>query len=177
MKRAPRDPNLARRWQAFVRNHRDAMAAMDFFTVPTVTFQLLYCFFIISHERRQILHVNVTRHPTSTWTAQQLREAFPLRIRSQIPALRSRQKIWSGSTRCPSLPANHGRANLNPKSLAKRCCGTLGRQLPARSALVGVSSRKGRPRCLRTRRPLCGAETGECVHSSLSGRKANANGH
>ena len=77
MKRAPRDPKLARRWQAFVRNHRDAMAAMDFFTVPTVTFQLLYCFFIISHERRQILHVNVTRHPTSTWIAQQLREAFP----------------------------------------------------------------------------------------------------
>ena len=45
MKRAPRDPELARRWQAFVRNHRDAIAAMDFFTVPTVTFQLLYCFF------------------------------------------------------------------------------------------------------------------------------------
>ena len=77
MKRAPRDPELAQRWQAFVRNHRDAIAAMDFFTVPTVTFQLLYCFFIISHERRQILHVNVTRHPTSTWMAQQLREAFP----------------------------------------------------------------------------------------------------
>ena len=45
MKRAPRDTELARRWQAFVRNHRDAIAAMDFFTVPTVTFQLLYCFF------------------------------------------------------------------------------------------------------------------------------------
>ena len=50
---------------------------MDFFTVPTVTFQLLYCFFIIRHDRRQILHLNVTRHPTSTWIAQQLREAFP----------------------------------------------------------------------------------------------------
>src|ERR1700746_162131 len=77
MKRAPRDPELARRWQAFVRNHREVITAMDFFTVPTVTFQLLYCFFIISHERRQIVHVNVTRHPTSTWIAQQLREAFP----------------------------------------------------------------------------------------------------
>ena len=77
MKRAPRDPELARRWLAFVRNHRAAIAAMDFFTVPTVTFQLRYCFFIISHDRRQILHLNVTRHPTSTWIAQQLREAFP----------------------------------------------------------------------------------------------------
>jgi hypothetical protein len=62
------------------------------------------------------------------------KRSLSLRIRSQIPALRSRPKIWSGSTRCPSLPANHGRANLNPKPLTKRCCGTLGRQLPARSA-------------------------------------------
>jgi putative transposase len=44
-KRAPRDPELARRWRAFLRNHREAITAMDFFTVPTLTFQLLYCFF------------------------------------------------------------------------------------------------------------------------------------
>ena len=77
MKRAPRDPALARRWLAFLRNHREAITAMDFFTVPTVTFQLLYCFFIISHDRRRIVHFNVTRHPTSSWIVQQLREAFP----------------------------------------------------------------------------------------------------
>ncbi len=47
MKCAPRDPEPARRWLAFLRNHREAIAAMDFFTVPTVTFSLLYCFFII----------------------------------------------------------------------------------------------------------------------------------
>src|ERR1019366_2928437 len=58
-------------------NHRGAIAAMDFFTVPTVTFNLLYCFFIISHDRRRILHFNVTRHPNSAWIVQQLREAFP----------------------------------------------------------------------------------------------------
>ena len=50
---------------------------MDFFTVPTVTFGVLYCFFILSHHRRQILHFIVTRHPTSAWIIQQLREAFP----------------------------------------------------------------------------------------------------
>jgi transposase InsO family protein len=77
MKRAPRDPEVGRRWLAFLRNHREAIAAMDFFMVPTVTFQLLYGFFIIRHDRRQILHCNVTRHPTSTWIVQQLREAFP----------------------------------------------------------------------------------------------------
>jgi hypothetical protein len=60
--------NLALRQQLIVlkRKHR-----------PTVTFKLLYCFFIISHDRRQILHLNVTPHPTSSWIVQQLREAFP----------------------------------------------------------------------------------------------------
>jgi putative transposase len=50
---------------------------MDFFTVPTLTFNVLYCFLIISHERRRILHFNVTGSPTSSWIVQQLREAFP----------------------------------------------------------------------------------------------------
>ena len=77
MKRAPRDPQPARRWLAFLRNHREAIAAMDFFTVPTITFGVLYCFFIIGHDRRCILHFNVTKHPTSMWVVQQLREAFP----------------------------------------------------------------------------------------------------
>ena len=61
----------------FVRNHREVIAAFDFFTVPTMTFQVLYCFFVIEHGRRKILHFNVTRHPTAEWVVQQLREAFP----------------------------------------------------------------------------------------------------
>lgn len=77
MKRAPRDPEPAKRWLAFLRNHREAIAAMDFFTVPTITFGVLYCLFVIRHDRRRILHFNVTRHPTGAWIVQQLREAFP----------------------------------------------------------------------------------------------------
>src|ERR1700751_5299181 len=77
MKRVPRDPRPAQRWRAFLANHREAIAAMDFFTVPTITFGVLYGFFVIGHERRRILHFNVPRHPTSTWIVQQLREAFP----------------------------------------------------------------------------------------------------
>jgi len=77
MRRAPRDPEPAKRWLAFLRNHREAIAAMDFFTVPTITFRVLYCFFVISHDRRRVLHFNVTPHPSSTWIVQQLREAFP----------------------------------------------------------------------------------------------------
>jgi len=50
---------------------------MDFFTVPTMTFGVVYCFFVISHSRRRILHCNVTGHPSSDWISQQHREAFP----------------------------------------------------------------------------------------------------
>jgi hypothetical protein len=53
------------------------IVAFDFFTIPTVTFTLLYCFFVIEHGRRRILHLNVTRHPTADGVVQQLREAFP----------------------------------------------------------------------------------------------------
>jgi len=67
----------AKQWLAFLANHREAIVAFDFFTVPTLTFQLLYCFFVIEHGRRRILHFNVTRHPIADWVVQQLREAFP----------------------------------------------------------------------------------------------------
>jgi hypothetical protein len=57
--------------------HRTAIAAMDFFTVPTITFGVLYCFFIIGHDRRKILSFNVTRNPNAAWIVQQMREAWP----------------------------------------------------------------------------------------------------
>jgi transposase InsO family protein len=77
MRKAPRNPEPAKQWMTFLENHREAIAAMDFFTVPTLTFGVLYCFFVIAHDRRRIIHFNVTRHPTSAWVVQQLREAFP----------------------------------------------------------------------------------------------------
>jgi putative transposase len=63
-------------WTTFLRNHREAITAMDFFAVPTITFRVLYCFFVIEHGRRKILHFNVTEHPTGPCIVQQLREAF-----------------------------------------------------------------------------------------------------
>jgi hypothetical protein len=51
------------RWATFLATHREAIAAMDFFTMPTFTFGVLYGFFVIAHDRRRILHFNVTRHP------------------------------------------------------------------------------------------------------------------
>jgi hypothetical protein len=61
----------------FLRNHREAIVALDLFTVPTATFRVLYCFFVIEHARRRILHFNVTPHPSADWIVQQLRETFP----------------------------------------------------------------------------------------------------
>jgi putative transposase len=80
VQRAPRNPDKVDRWKVFLKNHREAIVAMDFFTVHTAAFKLLYCFFILSHDRRRILHFNVTRNPTSSWVVQQLREAFPFEL-------------------------------------------------------------------------------------------------
>jgi transposase InsO family protein len=72
------DRGKAKRWLAFLHNHHEVVAAFDIFTVSTLTFRVLHCFFVIEHHRRRILHFNATAHPTSDWIAQQLREAFPL---------------------------------------------------------------------------------------------------
>jgi len=76
MPRRPADPEARQRWRDFLRNHREVLAAMGFFTVPTATFRVLYVFFAIHHARRTVLHVRVTEHPTAAWIIQQLREAF-----------------------------------------------------------------------------------------------------
>jgi len=74
-------------------NHALDIVAIDFFTVPTATFQILYVFLVLRHYRRCILHVNVTAHPTSSWTAQQMIEAFPF-ISTPSHVLRDRDSIY-----------------------------------------------------------------------------------
>jgi transposase InsO family protein len=64
-------------WRTFLDNHVKSLVSVDFFTVPTVRFKILYVFLVLAHDRRRILHVAVTAHPTAEWTAQQLRETFP----------------------------------------------------------------------------------------------------
>jgi putative transposase len=77
MPNKPRDPGRPRSvtWGQFVRAHLAGTIAIDFLTVPTVTFHVLYVFFVLSLERRRILHVNVTAHPYAEWTAQQIVDA------------------------------------------------------------------------------------------------------
>jgi putative transposase len=75
MARSRRPPSQT--WRTFLANHVDQIMAADFFVVPTVTYRLLFVLVILAHQRRGIVHVGVTAHPTAAWTAQQLREAFP----------------------------------------------------------------------------------------------------
>jgi transposase InsO family protein len=64
-------------WQAFLTNHGPDLVSCDFFTVPTATVRGLFVFIILAHDRRRIVHCNLTEHPTAPWTAQQMVEAFP----------------------------------------------------------------------------------------------------
>jgi len=85
-------------WRTFLDNHVRNLVSVDFFTVPTIRFQVLYVFLVLAHDRRRVVHFNVTAHPTAQWTAQQLREAFPF---DQIPRylLHDRDKIFGETFR------------------------------------------------------------------------------
>jgi putative transposase len=80
-------------WRTFLENHIHQLVSVDFFTVPTIRFQVLYVFLVLAHERRRILHFNVTAHPTAEWTAQQLRNAFPWNSAPRY-LLRDRDRIF-----------------------------------------------------------------------------------
>jgi putative transposase len=74
--RRPRRPP-SQTWRTFLTNHVATLVSMDFFTVPTLTGRVLFVLVLLSHQRRRIIHVNITEHPTAMWTAQQMIEAFP----------------------------------------------------------------------------------------------------
>jgi putative transposase len=69
----PRSPT----WRSFLKNHATSLVSIDFCVMPTATFQMLYIFIVLRHDRRRVVHFNVTTHPTAAWVSQQVREAFP----------------------------------------------------------------------------------------------------
>ena len=70
-------PRPSPTWRAFLTAHARELVAVDFFVVPTLTFRLLFVFVVLRHDRRELLHLNLTDHPSAVWTARQLVEAFP----------------------------------------------------------------------------------------------------
>ena len=93
----PRKPSSPT-WKAFLKNHVNDLNAMDFFVVPTMTYKILFVLVILVHERRRVVHFNITEHPTAQWTAQQVVEAFPW---DEAPKylLRDRDRIYSDAFR------------------------------------------------------------------------------
>jgi putative transposase len=95
-----RHPNKppSQTWRTFLSNHKECLAAIDFFTVPTAGFRVIYVFIVLSHDRRQVVHFNVTEHPTAQWTARQLVEAFPFDSAPRY-LLRDRDAIYGKAVR------------------------------------------------------------------------------
>jgi len=81
------------RWATFLHNHLHETLAIDFAVVPTATFGIIYVFFVLSLERRRVLHFNVTQHPTAEWTAQQIVEACPFDLPGRF-LVRDNDKIY-----------------------------------------------------------------------------------
>jgi len=91
MIRHPKPPSQT--WRTFLDNHVSQLASIDFFTVHTVWFQTLFVFIVLAHDRRRVVHFNVTSHPTAQWTAQQMLEAFPFDTAPKY-LLRDRDRIY-----------------------------------------------------------------------------------
>ena len=91
MVRNPKPPSQT--WRTFLTNHVSQLVSVDFFTVHTVWFEILFVFIVLAHDRRRVVHFNVTAHPTAEWTAQQMLEAFPFDTAPKY-LLRDRDRIY-----------------------------------------------------------------------------------
>ena len=96
LRKLPRPPSQT--WKTFLGNHIGQMVSVDFFTVPTVTMRVLFVFLVLEHRRRQVLHFNVTEHPTADWTSQQIVEAFADRDAPRY-LIRDRDSIYGSEVR------------------------------------------------------------------------------
>jgi putative transposase len=91
MVRPPKPPSQT--WRTFLKNHVSQLASVDFFTVHTIWFEVLFVFIVLTHDRRRVVHFNVTAHPTAEWTALQMLEAFPFDTAPRY-LLRDRDRIY-----------------------------------------------------------------------------------
>jgi putative transposase len=80
-------------WRTFLDNHIQTLVSVDFFVVPTVLFKILFVFVVLAHDRRRVVHVNVTDSPTAQWTAHHLVEAFPWETAPRY-VLRDRDAVY-----------------------------------------------------------------------------------
>jgi hypothetical protein len=107
-----RRPSPSQTWRTFLTNHVRDLVSIDFFTVPTAHWRVLFVLVVLAHHRRRVVHFNVTEHPTAAWTAQQIVEAFPddtapaylLRDRDTIYGHAFRRRVKACRSRRSSRP-------------------------------------------------------------------------
>jgi transposase InsO family protein len=128
-------------WKTFLRNHLEATIAIDFLTVPTVAFNVLYAFFVLSLDRRRVLHVNVTAHPYAAWTARQIVNAVGAQ---SVPArlIRDRDAIFGAAFDARVDHLGVRQVRTSPRSpwqngYAERWIGTLRRELLDHAIVLG----------------------------------------
>jgi len=142
MVRHPKPPSQT--WRTFLKNHATQLASMDFFTVPTALFRILFVFIVIQHARRRLVHFNVTAHPTAEWTARQILEAFPFDLAAKYLAEGSRSHLWACVSRASRRHADQRSARSAAVSMAKGLRGACDRFDPAR--MFGSRDSLGRRR-------------------------------
>ncbi len=129
-------------WRAFLKNHLGHTAACDFFVVPSATLRLLFCFIVLAHDRRHIVHFNVISHPTAEWTAQQMVEAFPGSDPAPRYLLRDRDAIYGAYFRARVRGMNIREIITAPQSpwqnpYAERVIGSIRRECTDHPIILG----------------------------------------
>ena len=145
-------------WRTFLDNHLGTLVSVDFFVVPTVMFKVLFVFVVLAHERRRVVHINVTDAPTAQWTAQQLVEAFPWETAPRY-LLRDRDAVYgvAFSSRVQTMGIHE--VKTAPRSpwqnpYVERLIGTLRREC-LDHGVPRMPNREGRQCCGRDEgRPL-----------------------
>ena len=117
----PRRPPL-QAWRTFLKNHAKDLIALDFFTVPTATFRVLFVLVVLSHARRRLMHFNVTEHPTAEWTARQLLEASALEEGPPVSDSGPRPSLWRTIFASGQDVGYPGGGHCAPLTVAKRVC-------------------------------------------------------
>jgi transposase InsO family protein len=166
-------------WRTFLENHAKQRVSIDFFTVPAIHFQVLYVFLVLAHDRRRILHFNVTAHPTAEWTGQQLREAFPF---EQLPRylLRDRDCIFGQDFREQVLDMGIRKVLSAPRSpwqraYVERVIGSIRRE--CLDHVIAFHERSLRRTLNSVFRLLSPIENTSFVRERLTGATSDSAGH
>src|SRR5213080_4196795 len=145
MVRPRRPPSQA--WRTFLKNHAADLIALDFFTVPTATFRVLFVLVVLTHSRRRLVHLNVTEHPTAEWTARQLLEACALKEAPRY-LIRDRDQIYGERFSRQAQTLGIQEAVIAPRSpwqnaYAERVIGSIRRECLDHIVVIGERHLRG----------------------------------